>query len=128
MALWRNPLLPVGLALIALGLGNWYAGRGKTAEYEQLLRVGRPLAPAQQLAEFPELNARTTATLLRPLRRGNDAQALIGTKLDFYRVVQSGGRMLLLAGFFLAAAGLLHSYRQRAPGDRGRQVNPQPES
>ncbi len=117
MALWRNPFFPVGLFLVLLGLGNWYAGRDKCVEYEQLLAAGRLPAPAQQFADFPELNAHTTATLLQPLQRGNDAQMLAGTRLDFYRVVRSGGRMLILAGLFCAAAGLIHSYRQRALHD-----------
>jgi hypothetical protein len=117
MALWRNPFFPVGLFLVVLGLGNWYAGRDKCVEYEQLLAAGKLPAPAQHFTEFPELNAHTTATLLRPLQRGNDAQMLAGTKLDFYRVVQGGGRMLVLVGLFLAAAGLIHSYRQRTSNE-----------
>jgi len=117
MALWRNPFFPVGLFLVVLGLSNWYTGRDKSVEYEQLLLAGKLPAPTQHFAEFPELNAHTTATLLRPLQRGNDAQTLVGTKLDFYRVVQSGGRMLVLVGLFCAAAGLIHSYRQRTSNE-----------
>lgn len=110
----RNPLLPIGLLLIILGLGNWYAGRDKGAEYEYLLAKGNLPAPAAHFEEFRELNAHTTATLLGPLQRGNDQHTLISAKLDFYRVVQSGGRILILLGLFCAAASLIRAwYHQR---------------
>lgn len=110
----RNPLLPIGLLLVILGFGNWYTGKDKGAEYEDLLATGNIPAPTAHFEEFRELSAHTTATLLRPLQQGSDRHALITTKLDFYRVVQSGGRILVLLGLFCAAAGLIRSwYRQR---------------
>jgi hypothetical protein len=110
----RNPLLPIGLLLVILGFGNWYTGRDKGAEYEELLATGDIAAPAVPFEEFRELNAHTTATLLTPLQRGSDQHTLVTTRLDFYKVVQSGGRILILLGLFCAAAGLTRSwYRER---------------
>ncbi len=114
MSVWRNPLLPIGLLLVVIGFGNWYTGRDKGAEYEQLLATGNIPAPDAHFEEFTQLNAHTTATLLSPLQRGSDQHALVITKLDFYKVVQSGGRMLILLGLFCTAAGLIRSwYHQR---------------
>ena len=114
MRLLRNPLLPIGLLLVILGFGNWYAGRDKGAEYEELLASGDIPAPAAPFEEFRELDAHTTATLLRPLQHGSDRHTLVATKLDFYKVVQSGGRILILLGLFCAAAGLIRLwYHQR---------------
>ena len=119
MRLLRNPLLPVGLILVLLGLGNWYAGRDKTLEHEQLLATVEPAPPAQDFDEFHDLNAHTNATLLRSLQRGSDASTLINAKLDFYKVVQSGGRMLTLAGLFCAAAALIRSWYRQHVSERG---------
>jgi hypothetical protein len=114
MRVLRNPLLPIGLLLVILGIGNWYTGRDKGAEYEELLATGNIPAPAVHFEEFGELDARTTATLLAPLQHGSDEHTLITTKLDFYKVAQSGGRILILLGLFCGAAGLIRSwYRQR---------------
>lgn len=115
----RSPLLPIGLLLVVLGLGNWYTGKTRGAEHERLLATGNIPVLAARFDEFQELNARTTATLLKPLQRGSDQHALIGTKLDFYKVVQSGGHMLVLLGLFCAGAGVVRTwYRQRH--ERGR--------
>lgn len=114
MRVLRNPLLPIGLLLVILGFGNWYTGKDKGAEYEDLLATGNIPAPAVHFEEFRELDAHTTATLLTPLQHGSDQHTLMTTKLDFYKVAQSGGRILILLGLFCAAAGLIRSwYHQR---------------
>ena len=119
MSLLRNPLLPVGLILVLLGLGNWYTGHDKTIEHEQLLAAVEPVPPPQDFDEFPELNAHTNATLLSFLQRGSDPSALITAKLDFYKVVQSGGRILTLTGLFCAAAALIRSWYRQHVTERG---------
>jgi hypothetical protein len=113
MSTLRNPLVPVGFVLVLLGFGNWYTGRDKVAEHQQLLAEGNLPVRNQQFEEFRELTGRTNATLLRPLQAGDDARSVLNDKLDFYRVVQTGGRILILLGLFTAAAGMIHSwYRQ----------------
>ena len=114
----RTPLLPVGLLLVLLGLGNWYTGHDKTAEHEQLLLNNEFTAPVAEFSDFPELNARTTATLLSSLQRGSDRHSIVATKLDFYKVVQSGGRILVLIGLFCTAAGLIRSWHRQRVIDR----------
>jgi hypothetical protein len=112
MTAFRHPLFPVGLLLIVLGFGNWYTGKDKGAEYEDLLATGKLPSPVEAFEDFRELDAHTSATLLRSLQRGSDESALVNAKLDFYKVVQSGGRIFVLVGLFCAAAGLVRSYRQ----------------
>lgn len=113
-----SPLLLVGVLLIILGIGNWYTGISKGAEHEEMLAASNIPPPAAGFEDFPELNAHTTAALLGPLRRGSDRQTLIRTKLDFYRVVQSGGRLLTILGLLCGVAGLVRTwYRQRLDGD-----------
>jgi len=115
MAVLRYPLVPIGLVLVLIGLGNWYTGFDKTREHEELLAARTVTAADGNFEEFPELTARTNATLLRTLQRGSDGVSLINAKLDFYKVVQSGGRVLMMLGLFFTAAGLIHTwYRQRA--------------
>lgn len=116
----RNPLVPIGFVLVALGFGNWHTGRTKVAEHEQMLAAGNLPARVERYEEFRELSAHTNATLLRPLQAGSDATSVITEKLDFYRVVRSGGRMLMLLGLFSAAAGMIHGwYRQRQADQHG---------
>jgi hypothetical protein len=114
MSALRSPLLPVGFLLVIIGFGNWYTGHDKGAEYERLLAAGNLPAPVEHFEDFQELDAHTTTTLLSVLQRGSDEYTIVNAKLDFYKVVQSGGRMLILLGLFCAAAGMIRSwYRQR---------------
>jgi len=117
MRAWRTPLLPIGLFLVLLGFGNWYTGKDKSVEYVEILAAGKIPALAEDFEDFPELSGHTTATLLSPLQRGSDAHTSVTAKLDFYQVVQSGGRLLVLLGLFCTAAGLIRSWhRQRLAG------------
>jgi hypothetical protein len=120
MVLLRNPLVPIGFLLALVGIGNWYTGLQRAAEHAQLLMAGPPAAPMQQFYEFDKLSARTNASLLEPFRSGADPSSLLHTKLDFYRVVETGGRFLILVGTFSAAAGFIHSWyrRRRDSGPR----------
>jgi hypothetical protein len=122
----RNPLLPIGLLLVVLGLGNWYTGKDKGAKYEELLATGNIPASAVHFGEFRELNAHTTATLLRPLQQGSDERTLVTTKLDFYKIVQSGGRILILLGLFCTAAGLVRSWHHQRGDREVQRLEPEP--
>jgi len=126
MVLLRNPLFPVGLVLMMLGFGNWYTGLDKTREHEELLAARTESAPEGNFDEFRELNARTNATLLRTLQRGSDESTIINTKLDFYKVVQSGGRMLMMLGLFCTAAGVIHTWYRRRVAERDLASAPTP--
>jgi len=113
-----SALLPVGVLLMILGAGNWYTGISRGAEHEELLAAGDIPTTAADFDDFPELSAHTTDTLLRRLQRDSDQKTLISTKLDFYRVVQAGVRMLTSLGLFCSIAGLMRTwYQQRLHGE-----------
>ncbi len=118
MSWLRSPLILVGVALIIIGAGNWYTGFDKGAEYERLLAAGNLPSAVDDYEDFHNLTARTAATLLAPLQRGSDEYTLANAKLDFYKVVQSGGRMLMLLGLFCAAAGAIRSWQRRRGSER----------
>jgi hypothetical protein len=114
--LLQSPLITAGLLLIVLGAGNWDTGIRKGAEYAQRLRAGKPAVSEQPAYEFASLDADTNAMLLKTLNRRRDPFAFIHDKLDFYEVVHVGGRLLVLLGMFLTAAGFVHrQLQQRSP-------------
>jgi hypothetical protein len=103
---------------VMIGAGNWYAGVDKGSEYEHLLAAGNLPTSVDDYEDFRHLTARTTATLLGPLQRGSDEYTLANAKLDFYKVVQSGGRILMLLGLFCSAAGLIRPWQRRHGDER----------
>ena len=114
-----DALLPIGLVLLLLGVGNWYTGLSKITEYERVIAAATTMPTAGGTAEdFPELSARTRATLLRALGPDADEDTAVQAKLDYYRVVHRGGRIVSLLGLFVGVAGLIRSRFHRRPRAR----------
>lgn len=115
MAIFRQPLVPIGLVLMVLGAGNWYAGLEKIEEHERLLAARRRPPHRATFDDFPNLTERTNEGLLRGFQGGSDTAELAGVKLDFYRVVHTGGRVLFLLGALGACTGTIRAvYRSRS--------------
>jgi hypothetical protein len=108
MKLLRAPLVIVGLLLTAIGFGNVYTGRTKTAEYEQLLSTHTVESEPERRPQATKLEPHLRTTLLKSLSGRRDVFSVARAKLDFYRVVYSGGRLLMLLGTFCAIAGIIH--------------------
>src|SRR5215470_8111654 len=118
--LWRSPVLAVGVVLFVLGLGNWLVSRNKIIEYNQRIDADTTIKRMGNLDEYPRLTAQTNATLLGRLHRGFADYTYRSAKLDFYQVVNSGGRFLSLAGILLISVTLVRSWLER----RARLVSP----
>lgn len=114
----RNPLLAVGLLLIALGMGNWYTGWDKATEYRSLLSAEDSPAAEEDLSDFRFLTGRTNAALLARIHPDSDDFAFVARKLEFYELIQHGGRALILAGIFLVSIALTRLWRGRSPRQR----------
>jgi hypothetical protein len=96
------------------------------SEQEQLLEARTAPVRVQQFEEFTQLSARTNATLLRPLQARGDEQAAILQKLDFYRVVASGGRIVTLLGAFTLFVAILVLWYRRKQMPAGADAAPSP--
>jgi len=115
---WSHPLLPIGLCLLALGIGNWVVSRGKVIEYSQRLAASRAVDPGD-LSGLTRLDSRTNASLLRRLHRVPDRQEMAAAKRDFYALINNGGRVLAICGFGLFTVGAI-----RFLGDRRERQSP----
>ena len=116
MVRWgRDPLLICGVVLFFLGVGNWILGQSKMKEYTERARGSNSGPGVERFGDFPELTARTNAALLERLQSEYSHAA---AKLDFYRVVESGGRAVSLGGLLLIVAALGRSlWHHRTRGD-----------
>lgn len=108
MGLLKTPLVLVGLLLTLIGLGNVYTGTTKAAEYEELLATRHAKPPEPREHESSRLEPRLRSSLLKNLAEEDDRFAAARAKLDFYRVVHGGGRLLTLLGLFSAISGVIH--------------------
>jgi hypothetical protein len=114
MRLLRNPAFTVGLVLLVLGVGNWAVAWNRLVEFRSPPAASESDTTVGTFEEFGELDAHTNDQLLRPLRQGIGARGVTEVKADFYKVVQTGGQLLALAGFGLilfASAAVWHGRR-----------------
>ncbi len=109
---WNHPLLPIGLLLLAVGVGNWWISRDKVVEYSQRLVAARDLVGGD-LSDLRHLDSKTNSSLLRRLHRGSAKAGMSGAKRDFYELVNNGGRLIAICGFGLFSVGVI-----RYIGDR----------
>ncbi|HTO58754.1 MAG TPA: hypothetical protein VMJ74_13215 [Pseudomonadales bacterium] len=72
--------------------------RARLAEYTDAQDGREPVAVLGNFEGFGDLDARTNAELLRPLHRGMNDEAVTYAKIDFYKVVRSGGALFAFAG------------------------------
>ncbi len=116
---WNSTLLS-GVVLVSLGLGNWFVSRDKVAEYSHRAAAGNSIRTGT-LAEFENLTPRTNAALIERMHKGPNDYSLADAKLDFYRVVESGGRIFTVIGLLLIGTAILrqrskHRLQTASPG------------
>jgi hypothetical protein len=110
---WRHPALPIGAVLLVLGLGNWFASRGKLQEYERRAHAPDEIAATASLEGFKRLTARTSTSVLDRLQRRFGEYGVVDAKRDLYTVGESGGRLIAAVGLLLIGFGLLQRWRER---------------
>jgi hypothetical protein len=110
--LLRHPALPVGVLLFVLGIGNWLVSQNKLEEYRHRLVSVDSMEAVGALDDFPHLTPRTNEALLARLHRGSADAGRTAAKLDFYGVVQNGGRFFSLVGLALIAFAVVESRRE----------------
>jgi hypothetical protein len=103
--LYRSHLFVTGMVLFILGIGNYVAGTFKTAHYQEVIT---DMAPQTYIA---------SPFLLREAGRPFPSDAwerweVARAKLDFYRVVQSGGRLMTALGMICTLLALLRLRHQ----------------
>lgn len=106
-----NPTFWFGVALILLGVGNWVIGESKVQAHRRLLRSAEMQVVLTPTDGFDQLNVRTNASLLKPFRVSAGRVSALEQKLDFYRVVKSGGRVFCLIGILFVLVGCLRASR-----------------
>lgn len=102
-----NPVFYCGVAIFLLGVGNWWIGSDKVQDHRALLRTAEAVSALAPTEGFEQLSARTNASLLKPFRVSFGRVSALEQKLEFYRVVKTGGRILAALGLLLALWGAM---------------------
>ena len=108
----RHPALPVGVLLFVLGIGNWLVSHNKLVEYRHRMVSVDSMEARRSAGRLPSPDSAHQRDAARPLHRGATDSSRTVAKLDFYGVVQNGGRFFSLVGFALIAVAVVQSQRE----------------
>lgn len=111
MRFLREPTFWCGVAFLLLGIGNWVIGNDKAEAHRRLLRSAEMQLVVTPPEGFDQLDSRTNASLLRPFSVFAGRMSALEQKLQFYRVVASGGRVFCLVGALLILVGGVRTSR-----------------
>src|ERR1700741_3745871 len=93
---YKNLLLVAGVLLIVLGIGNWVTGAIQSRPHAEILRLNPGPKPS---------NESWRSGLLEPPDDKREERDVARAKLEFYQLVQSGGRFMVLLGATCLLAG-----------------------
>lgn len=102
----KDWLLVAGLALGVLGAGNWFFGAVRSVPYNEFL-VEHP-GPRSTEGSLK-------AELLEPPDEERERRDIAYAKLDFYGLVESGGRIMLVLGTLIGSVGWVRRLRATSP-------------
>ncbi|MGH7898559.1 MAG: hypothetical protein ACREQQ_11440, partial [Candidatus Binatia bacterium] len=103
---YKNLLLVTGGLLVLLGIGNWAIGALRTRPHAEFLQSHpEPRLPTENVK----------AELLEPPDDQRQERDVARAKLEFYQLVQSGGRLLVLIGAVCLISGWATRLARRYP-------------
>jgi hypothetical protein len=103
---YKSMLLVAGVLLVLFGIGNWVTGAVRTRPYAEYLRLHPDPRPGRQNLK---------AQLLEPPDDERQERDVARAKLEFYQVVQSGGRFMVLLGCVCLLGGWAARRLRRYP-------------
>jgi len=110
---YKSVLVVGGLLFVALGAGNWVIGAVRAAPHkENVARTHESRAARHDLKDY----------LLEPHDENVEERDISRAKLEYYELVRTGGRLMVVVGsLFLIAGigGLGRARRLNFPFDEG---------
>ena len=106
---YKNAFLVAGVLLILLGIGNWVTGAIQQQPHAEYLRLN----PGPKIG-----HATPQSEILEPPDDKREERDVARARLEFYQLVQSGGRFMVLLGATCLVAGWAASLVPRHPNLR----------
>jgi hypothetical protein len=101
-----------GILCLVLGAGNWIVGTFESARYQALLHKTAQTGLEESYRSFQELDQQKNEEVLFRINQDRERYNAARVKLDFYYVVLTGGRWLLLIGAGVTVASVIRVVRR----------------
>jgi len=112
--LYSSYLLMSGIVCLFLGIGNWIVGAVEGGRYQNLLYKTAQTGLEDSYRSFQELDHQKNEEVLRRINENREKYNAARVKLNFFYVVLTGGRWLLIIGTVLTVVGMIRLIRRDA--------------
>lgn len=111
---YSSYLLMSGIVCLFLGIGNWVVGAVESGKYQNLLYKTAQTGLEDSYRSFQELDHQKNEEVLRRINEDREKFNAARVKLNFFYVVLTGGRCLLIIGMALTVVGMIRLIRRDA--------------
>jgi len=105
--IYRDWRIVAGVALIALGAGNWIIGLDRTEQYSQMAAAPSHPESATDYRSFDEIDAGKGGAVLEPLTIQQRELSYATARMDFYHATFLTGEALTIAGLLVTLWGFM---------------------
>jgi hypothetical protein len=105
--LYRDWRVVAGVALMALGAGNWAIGLNRTHQWSQTIAAASHAQLAADYRSFDELDAGTGVAVLEPLTAEERQVSYATARMDFYHATFLSGQVLVIVGLLVTLWGFI---------------------
>jgi hypothetical protein len=99
---WR---VIAGLALVALGAGNWMVGLTRTRHASAMIAHTAGAAPGSDYRSFDEIDS--TGAVLKPFTEEQAKVSYATARMDFYHATFLTGQAMVIVGLLLTLVGFI---------------------
>jgi hypothetical protein len=123
--LYRDWRVVAGIALMALGAGNWIIGLSRTQQWSRMIVLSSRSSPFADYHSFDELDAGTGVAVLEPLTSEERQVSYATARMDFYHATFITGQVMVTVGLLITLWGVIAAIQSdtrrmvRAAGPRG---------
>jgi hypothetical protein len=110
--MYASWLLVSGVVCVVMGIGNWTVGAIETSKYQALLYKTARTGLEENYRNFQELDDQKNQEVLRRINEDREKFNGARVKLNFFYVVLTGGRVLLIVGVVLSLMAIVRLIRR----------------
>jgi hypothetical protein len=110
--MYSNYLMVSGIVCLLMGIGNWTVGAIESSKYQALLYKTARTGLEESYRNFQQLDHQKNEEVLRRINEDREKYNGARVKLNFFYIVLTGGKVLLVIGALLTLTATVYLIRR----------------
>ena len=110
--MYSNYLMVSGIVCLLMGIGNWTVGAIESSKYQALLYKTARTGLEESYRNFQQLDHQKNEEVLRRINEDREKYNGARVKLNFFYIVLTGGKVLLVVGALLTLTATVYLIRR----------------